>query len=362
MSQLQTFKVLGLASGSELDGVRAAVITTDGIDVFNQGEYFDFPFDENLHDTLFNAHKNNETLLDAERNNVEEKFNEFCIHAINEVINEVNDINLIGLGGHIICHKPQEHILCQIGNLHKIAAAINIKTVGNFRNADILSGGLGAPLAAIYHSALSQQLEKPLVWVDVGGVSALTYIGCNGELRAFDTGAGNTVINDWVNKHGGMHCDYNGKLAICGKINEEILGCLMRHKFLNLTPPKVADKNTFVEKMEHLEGLNLEDGAATATAFVAQSIIKAINDFIPEKPQKIIICGGGAKNPTLMRFIRQRAEGITVCTADDYGFRAEAIEAQAFAFLAVRRCNQMPISYPFTTGAAMEVIGGEISE
>lgn len=362
MSQLQTFKTLGLASGSELDSLRAAIITTDGVDVFEQGNVYDFPFDEELRDILKSAHKNFAHISDETKQDVDNKFTDFCIYSIKEILGDVTNINLIGLGGHIICHKPQEHILCQIGDWHRIAKETNIKTVGNFRASDILAGGLGAPLSAIYHAALSQQIEKPLVWVDIGGISSLTYIGQNGELIAFDTGAGNAVINDWVNKHGGMHCDYNGKLAISGKVNEEILACLMRHKFLNLAPPKVADKTTFDEKMEHLEGLSLEDGAATATMFVAQSIIKAIEDFIPEKLQKMIICGGGSKNPTLMRFIRQYANDIEICSADECGFKSQFIEAQAFSFLAARRCNQMPISYPFTTGAAMEVIGGEVSE
>lgn len=362
MSQLQTFKSLGLASGSELDSLHAAIITTDGVDVFEQNNVFDFPYDEEVRDILRTTHENFKNINDEARQKADDKFTDFCICAINEILEDVPDINLIGLGGHIICHNPQEHFLYQIGDWHKIAKETHIKTVGNFRAADILAGGLGAPLAAIYHAALSQQIEKPLVWVDIGGVSALTYIGQNGELMAFDTGAGNAVINDWVNKHGGMHCDYNGKLAISGKVNEDILACLMRHKFLSLVPPKVADKKTFDEKMEHLEGLSLEDGAATATMFVAQSIIKAIEDFVPEKPKKIIICGGGAKNPTLMRFIRQHTNDMEVSSADECDFNPQAIEAQAFAFLAVRRCNQMPISFPFTTGAKLEVIGGEVSE
>lgn len=362
MSQLQTFKALGLSSGSELESLRAAIITTDGVDVFERKECFDFPYDEDIRTLLLDLPKTYQHLSEEEKESADERYSDFCIRAIKDILSEVDDINLIGVGGHIICHNPKEHVLTQVGDWRKIAAATHIKTVGNFRKADLMAGGMGAPLAAIYHMALSQGLEKPVVWVDIGGVSALTFIGQNGELMAFDTGAGNAIINEWVGKHGGMHCDYNGKLAICGKVNEDILNCLMRHKFLNIMPPKAADKSTFTEKMEHLEGLSLEDGAATATAFVAQSIIKAIDDFIPVKPQKIIICGGGAKNPTLMRFIRQKADDLEVCTADECGFEAESIEAQAFAFLAVRRCNQMPISYPFTTGAAMEVIGGEICE
>lgn len=360
MPSLQTYRVLGISSGSELDGINASVIVSDGVDVFEICDNYEFPFEESLRENLRSLHKKYPNIDDTEKQEAENQFTSFCISAINEILEKDTAINLIGFGGHIICHKPNEHILCQIGNNLKLAQECHIKTVGNFRNADMLSGGMGAPLAAIYHAALSQNIAKPLVWVDVGGISALTFIGQNGELQAFDTGPGNAIINDWVNKHANMHMDYNGRLAISGHIHEDVLSSLMRHKFLAVLPPKAADKSMFDEKSEHLEGLSLEDGAATATAFVADSIIKAVKDFIVEQPQKIIICGGGAKNPTLMRFLKQRAEGMEVCCAEECGFASQAVEAQAFAFLAVRRCNQMPSSYPFTTGAATEVIDGEV--
>ena len=359
MSQLQTFKVLGLSSGSELEGLNAAVITTDGVDVFDFGPTFELPFDEDMRDDLRKLHQNFTILSDVEKDRVADKFTSVCMAFAKEILSQDDSINLIGFGGHIICHKPSEHILYQIGDNARMAKECSIDVVGNFRNADILAGGQGAPLSAIYHAAISQNIAKPLAWIDIGGISALTIIGPNGEMQAYDAGAGNAVINDWVNKHANMHMDFNGKLAISGHIHDDILSSLLRHKFLRLAPPKAADKSTFCDKCEHLEGLSLEDGAATATAFVAQSILNSINDFAIIRPEKLIICGGGAKNPTLMRFIKQRSSDIEVLSADECGFSASYIEAQAFGFLAARRLNQMPTSYPFTTGAAFEVIGGE---
>lgn len=360
MPSLQTYHVLGIASGSELEGINASIITTDGVDVFEYGQNFDFPFDESFREELRQLHRKYPQIDEAERLRVEAEFTDFCISSVKEIISEDDKVNLIGFGGHIISHQPNEHILYQIGDCEKLARACKIALVGHLRDADMLSGGKGAPLSAIYHVALSQKLPKPLAWVDVGGVSALTYIGQNGEMSAFDTGPGNAIINEWVNKRSGIPMDYNGSLAISGHINDEVLSSLMRHKFLSLPPPKAADKSTFDDKSEHLAGLSLEDGAATATAFVADSIIKSIHDFLPELPQKVIICGGGSKNPTLMRFLKQRSAQIDFVSASDCGFAPQAIEAQAFGFLAVRRCNRMPTSYPFTTGAAFEVIGGEV--
>ena len=360
MNSIHTATVLGLTSGSSLDGVNAAVLTTDGVDVFEFGKTFDIPYDDNLREALRHMHKNYAAMDDEEKNRIENELTDFHIAAAQEILSDIPDISLIGFSGHVIAHCSREHLLYQIGDNQKMADALQRTVVGKFRNADIFAGGQGAPLSAVYHAALTQNEPKPLVVVDVGGLSTVTFIGENGELTAFDAAPGNAALNDWVNKHGGMHMDYNGKLGISGHIHEDVLSSLMKHKFLALCPPKAAEMNTFVDKLEHLEGLSLEDGAATATAFVAEAVAKAIADFVPEVPVKVIICGGGAKNPTLVRFLRQRIKADEICTAEECGFDSMGIEAQAFGFMAMRRINQMPSSYPSTTGAACPVICGEI--
>ena len=179
---------------------------------------------------------------------------------------------------------------------------------------------------------------------------------------AFDCGPGNAAINDWVMKHGGMHMDYNGKLAITGKVNEQIVASMMRHKFFAQYPPKAADRTIFNEKLEHLEGLSLEDGAATATAFIAEAVAYSLLLYLPEIPGKLIVCGGGAKNPTLVRFLRQRLPDIGISTAAEEGFDVNALEAQAFAYLAVRRLYHLPATFPSTTGVAEPMVCGQVSE
>ena len=362
MNSLQTATVLGLTSGSALDGINAAIIKTDGVDVFEFGKTFDIPYDDSLREALHHIQRHFTEMSEEEKQRIEKSFTDFHIAAAREIILNYPSIELIGFGGHVVCHKPNEHILYQLGYMQKMADDLNIKVVGKFRGADILAGGQGAPLSAIYHVALAQKLEKPVAFVDIGGLTALTFIGTNGELIAFDTGPGNAALNDWVNKHGGMQMDYNGKLGITGHIHDDVLASMMKHKFLSLMPPKAADNQTFKDKLEHLEGLSLEDGAATVTAYIAETIVKAVNDFLPVRPLQIVVCGGGTKNPTLMRFLRQRFTDIEVVNAEEHGFNAVSIEAQAFGFLAVRRLNHMPTSYPSTTGAVQEVIGGEIFE
>jgi len=362
MSSVHTVKVLGFSSGSSLDGVNAAIITTDGVDVFERIKTLDIPYDDNLREALRHMQKNFAKMTDEEKNRIANSLTDFHIGVAREIITDYGPIDLIGFSGHVICHKPAEHILYQIGDGQKMADELGVRTISKFRNADILAGGQGAPLSAIYHAAMLQNEEKPVVVVDIGGLSSITFIGSNGELMAFDAGIGNAAINEWVNRHAGLLMDYNGRLAISGKVNEDVLKNLLKHKFLNIMPPKAADVNTFKDKLEHLEGLSLEDGAATVTAFVAESIIRAINDFLPSPPKKIVVCGGGAKNPTLMRILKHKSVCAEVCSVQDCGLDAVGIEAEAFAFLAVRRLQQMPTSFPFTTGAVTEVIGGELYE
>ena len=257
---------------------------------------------------------------------------------------------------------PYATVRRNIGDGRRLAELTGIKTAARFRSADILAGGQGAPFAPVYYEALTAKMRRPLAVIDVGGTSEVVWFGTSGEMKAFVSGPGNAVINDWVMKHGGMHIDYNGRLAITGRVDEKILAVLMHHKYIALNPPKACDRTVFAEKMEHLEGLSLEDGAATATAFVAESIAYSMALYLPEPPEEAIVCGGGAKNPTLMRFLRQRLPNMTVKTAVEAGWQPEAVDAQEAAFWAVRRLHWLPLSFPATTGAVEPVIGGEIFE
>lgn len=363
MDTLHSLRILGLMSGSSLDGINAAVISTDGVDIFDFGPILDVPYEDELREKLRWLHRNYKDASDMEKQAIEEELTKFHADVVKDIIENYDEkIDLIGFHGHTIFHNANDGTIYQIGNAKQLAELTGIKTVGHFRQADILSGGLGAPLAAVYHQALSSQIEKPTVFVDIGGIATLTWIGANGELMAFDTGPGNNAINDWVFKHAGQHMDYNGKLAAIGKVNEQVLKQLTHHKFLAKVPPRAADKNTFADKLEHLEGLSLEDGAATATAFVAEAIAYSSALYLPEQPKIMVVCGGGALNPTLLRFIRQRLPEIEVKSSLEYGWNPSAIEAQAFAYLAARRINLMPSSYPFTTGVYEPCICGEVFE
>ncbi len=365
MDIIKSMRAVGLMSGTSLDGVDIAAIRTDGVDVYDFGRAYTVPYEENLRENIRSVLgiKPDSPENAARIKMVENSLTAFHAMVVKEFAEgEDEPVDIIGFHGHTILHEPENRYTHQIGDGQMLADLTGLKVVSRFRNADVLAGGQGAPLVPLYHAALCAEMEKPVAVLNIGGVSNLTWIGANGEMLAFDTGPGNAPVNDWVFKHAGMHMDYNGKLAISGTVDEHILASLMKHKYFAKYPPKSIDRNIFNEKLEHLEGLSLEDGAATATAFTAEAVAYSVNSFLPEKPKKLIICGGGANNPTMVRFIRRRLSEIEVLTAKEVGWNSDAIEAQAFAFLAVRRLGNMPATFPFTTGVSEPLPGGEIFE
>lgn len=365
MDIIKDIRVIGLMSGTSLDGVDIALIETDGVDIYNFGRAYTVPYDDSLRDDIRHilGTKPDSPDHEAAISLVEENLTRFHAEVVKDFLStEDKPVDLIGFHGHTIHHEPENHYTHQIGDGQLLADLTGIKVVNHFRNADVLAGGQGAPLVPVFHAALCAEMEKPVAVLNIGGVANITWIGANGEMLAFDTGPGNAPVNDWVLKHAGMHMDYNGKLAISGKIHEKILTSLMKHKYFAIYPPKSIDRNIFNEKLEHLEGLSLEDGAATATAFAAEAVAYSVSFYLPEPPKSLIICGGGANNPTMIRFIRQRLPGIEVKTARDVGWNQDAIEAQAFAYLAARRVACLPITFPTTTGAPEPLIGGQIFE
>ena len=362
MDLIKTQRVLGLMSSSSLDGVNAAVISCDGVDVFDFGVALNIPYDDDLCESLrFLQGQRREDIAPEKLQQIEQKFTAFNADIVQNIMADYGEKpDLIGFHGYTLLHEPQQHYTCQLGNAQALANQTGIKVVSCFRNADIRSGGQGAPLSAVFHASLGSRLTKPAAFLDIGGITSLTWLGVNGEIMAFDVGPGLAPLNDWVQKHGGQHTDYNGKLAVTGQVHADILSSLMRHKYLALPPPKALDRDLFKDKFEHLEGLSLSDGAATATAFIAETVAYSLALYVPEMPEVLIVYGAGAQNPTLVRFLRQKLENVEVKLAEDEGWKSSAFEAQAFAFLAARRLHGLPASYPATTGVPEPIVCGEI--
>lgn len=363
MNEIQKLKALGLMSGTALTGVDVALVETDGLDIYDISFNETIPYDEGLKDKLssiIGLNPDNEKDLPAIKE-VDIELTKFHADIVNEYIKDREvAVDVIGFHGHTILQDPEQRISYQSGDGSLMHELTKIPVVNKFHRADIFAGGQGAPIYPVYHEALCAKIEKPVAVLNMGGKSSITLLGRNGEMMAFDIGPGNAAINSWTLRKGGQEMDFNGKLAATGIVNEKIVASLMRHKYFAKYPPKSLDVSIFNEKLEHLSGSNLEDGAATVTAFVAEAVSYSISLYLPEQPKQLILCGGGAKNPTLRRFIRQRLDGIEVISGEDYGWGVTSIEAQAVAYLAVRRLYNMPSTFPTTTGAAAPVIIGEL--
>jgi anhydro-N-acetylmuramic acid kinase len=261
---------------------------------------------------------------------------------------------VIGFHGHTVAHKPDLGWTWQIGDGSSLAGAFGIPVVGDLRSADVAAGGQGAPLIPVYHRALAAGLEKPVAVLNLGGVANITYIGADDALIAFDTGMASGLIDNWMQAEANSDFDAGGAMAAAGRVDEKVLAAMLDNDWFSAPPPKSIDREAFT--IEPAYGLSIADGAATLTAFTAHSVALALQQ-LPERPRAIYVAGGGWHNGTMMRMIAD-ATGVAVRPVNDLGWDGDAVEAQGFAYMAVRHLKGLPISYPGTTGAPHPLTGG----
>lgn len=356
---------LGIMGTSTFGGVELALLRTDGLDILERKKAYVVPYPDEMKEKIKSVLGLKRDIGDNEEKLavVDSEVSDFYVQLIKDFATECNElIDVVGIEGITVLHNPDIQYTYQLGNGRYIAKKTGIKTVTHFRNADICSGGQGTPISSVYFNAVATDETKPVVYVNISGKTSLTWIGSFGEIAGFDCGPGDNFINHWTEKHAHMDNDYNGRLAAMGCVHEKIVNSLMHHKFFAKFPPKSAYTGIFADKAEHLEGLSLEDGAATATAFVAESICYSICLYLPEIPKKVIICGKGASNPTLIRFIRQRLPSIDVFVSKEIGVPVDTVNAEISAFLSARSIYALPITFPSTTGVTEPISGGEIYE
>jgi anhydro-N-acetylmuramic acid kinase len=279
---------------------------------------------------------------------------------------EWRDLDLIGMHGQTVFHeRPANGRIgrtVQLGDALRLARATGVRVAYDFRTADVEAGGEGAPLAPIYHLARARasSLEPPLAVLNLGGVGNITMWLGGDELGAFDTGPGNGMIDQVMQARGAGRFDEGGRLARSGRVDADVLAAYLAHPYFAAPPPKSLDRYDF--PIERLDRLSMEDAAATLVAFTAESVRLGFERAAGGKaPRDLVVCGGGRHNPEIMRVLRERMPaGVAVRTAEEVGWRGDAIEAEAFAFLAARTARGLPISFPGTTGAKTPLKGGTI--
>lgn len=356
---------IGLMSGTSLDGIDAALIDTDGEGqvrplAFRGEAYSDAARTQLAAATAlaltFDRPRASPDLVAA--GELIDRTHAFAVHKLlREAGVEAADVAVIGYHGQTVAHRPDRGWTWQIGDGAVLARATGIAVVSDFRSADVAAGGQGAPLLPVYHAALTAGLEKPVAVLNLGGVGNITFVGADGTLVAFDTGPANGLIDSWVEAETGARFDAGGVLAAAGQIDEAVLTGMLDHPFFELAPPKSLDRNDFT--IQPARGLAAADGAATLTAFTAASVNEA-TDRLPARPRRLIVAGGGRHNPTLLRMIGERT-GLTPEPSDVLGWNGDAMEAEGFAYMAVRTLRGLPISFPGTTGVTAPLAGGVVS-
>ncbi|WP_231712467.1 anhydro-N-acetylmuramic acid kinase [Vineibacter terrae] len=360
----EMLRVMGLMSGTSLDGVDVAVIETDGEQIRAFGPSLTMPYGEEVRDAV-------RLVLGADAPTPQtERAGRLLTQAHRDAIAALfadhpglrpADVDAIGFHGQTITHRPQRRFTWQIGDGAWLARATGRPVVADFRSADVAAGGQGAPLVPVYHQALVRRavdgggLRLPVAVLNIGGVANVTWIGADGTLLAFDTGPGNAPLDDWLRQHGSLPFDRDGEISRAGTVDQARIGQFLSSSYFSIKPPKSLDRNDFLSNIA--SGLSLADGAATLAWACAAAIAAAVR-AMPQPPMAWFVCGGGAKNTTIINNI-ERISNISVekCPAEWVG---DMVEAQAFGFLAARSLRGLPLSFPTTTGVPAPLCGGRL--
>jgi len=357
MAERQRQLAIGLMSGTSMDGIDAAVIETDGDSVFAMGAAISVPYGDEFR-TRLRGIVGVDPQGNAEAASVAEDLTRQHAAAVERLLGEAGlsagDVSLIGFHGHTVLHRPDEGFTCQIGDGAQLAKQTGVPVINDFRTKDMAAGGEGAPLAPVYHVALTRTLERPVAVLNVGGVANVTWVSPDGGATAFDTGPGNALLDDWIQAKTGDSMDAGGKLARAGNVDETALTQLIDNPYFARLYPKSLDRDDF--SFDSLEHLSVEDGAATLVEFTAAAVDIA-SHMLPAPPLRWLVTGGGRHNAAIMAALRRRL-GAPVEPVEAEGWRGDALEAQAFAYLAVRSYYGLPLSYPQTTGVERPVSGG----
>ena len=361
----KTMRAIGLMSGTSMDGIDVALIETDGENLIERLACLTVPYDAPFRSDLAAALEEARALTDRTARPgclaaVEQELTQRHAAATAQLLAQgtVGLVSVVGFHGQTVLHAPERRLTVQIGDGAALARNTGLDVVYDLRAADVAAGGQGAPLAQVYHRALAARLpERPVAVLNVGGVGNVTWIGRDGTLIAFDTGPGNALIDDWIHGRTGRAMDTHGTIAASGRVDDDALLALLTHDYFGQVPPKSLDRNAF--NLDPVRQLSLEDGAATLAAFTATCIARAREHF-PEEPKLWVISGGGRRNRTLMSMIASQVESA-VAPAEAAGFNGDAVEAEAWAYMAVRSLRGLPITFPGTTGVSAPLTGGVLA-
>ncbi|RUT24883.1 anhydro-N-acetylmuramic acid kinase [Asaia sp. W19] len=353
------YRSIGMMSGTSLDGVDAALIETDGVQVLRRGHALSLPYPASLRRDIYALFDRAAALQGDEPDLLaaEQALTDLHVEAVRQILAEEGAADLVGFHGQTLYHAPENGRTWQIGDATSLSRQTGLPVIHDFRCDDVAHGGEGAPLAPWYHAACLAQEAGPVAILNIGGVANVTFVGRDGAVLAGDTGPGNALLDDWALRHTGIAYDRDGALAREGTVDAARLWALLSHPFFDRPPPKSLDRQAFATALDVLAPLSAQDGAATLVAFTVQAIARTA---LPEPPRAWFVCGGGRHNPALMQALAQAVPG-EVSPVEVLGWNGDMVEAECFGFLAVRSLRGLPLSAPGITGAPGFFTGGRLS-
>lgn len=364
---------LGAMSGTSMDGIDLAILETDGETVAEIGPSASFPYEASFRRRIEASLTDAKAITERRQRPgdlaaLEQAITVRHAEAMNRFVADLpepwRNVAVAGFHGQTVLHRPAAALTVQLGDGQRLADATGLDIVYDMRASDMRHGGQGAPLVPAYHVALAASLPDPwrhslpLAFVNIGGISNITYVPATGDPLAFDTGPGNALIDQWVAREAGIPFDAGGMIASEGAYLADIGQRYLSLPFFSRSGPKSLDRADFT--LEQVEGLELADGARTLAGVSARAILKAV-DHLPAAPKAWIVCGGGRKNRTLIAEMREVSAGAEVLLAEDVGLKGDATEAEAWAFLAVRSLRGLPLTFPGTTGCSRPSTGGVLA-
>ena len=349
---------VGLMSGTSADGIDAALIVSDGESRIEVVGGLTNPYPERVRDRLLEASQHN--ILTSDLLRLEREVTTLHAEAIADLAKahpeEFRDVQVVGFHGHTVRHLPEEGLTWQIGNPWQLARETGLRIATDFRRNDLAAGGQGAPLAAMFHRALLGNDDLPVAVLNLGGVANVTYLGVDGSLIAGDTGPGCGLLDEWAQEMAGLSHDTDGRLALAGSVSQSHVAEALSAPFFQRALPKAADRYDF----DHVDvsALSVEDGAATLCAITVEAVAHAVAR-LPSPPKTLWVTGGGVKHPVIMQQLAQHFQ--TVRSVEDRGLSSDTLEAECFAWLAIRRLIELPITVPETTGCSEPLCGGALT-
>ncbi|NBU13077.1 MAG: anhydro-N-acetylmuramic acid kinase [Alphaproteobacteria bacterium] len=354
-------RAIGVMSGTSMDGIDVALIETDGDSLIKCQAFGSGDYEPALRKILLDRLSTPSLASTPPPEALVEAVTDAHVFAVEHMMKQnlisSEEVDLVGFHGQTIFHAPERRITIQIFDGQRAAHRLNIPVASDFRTADVLAGGQGAPLAPLYHRAKLGDVKEPTAILNIGGVSNITYCDADNVI-AFDTGPGSALIDDFMRKRVGVAFDRDGLLARSGKSNEERLQNWLAHSYFKKAPPKSLDRNHFHDISSDLNSLSDSDGAASLLDFTVKSIVHA-RDHLPQTPQRWFICGGGRHNQFLMECLQNNL-GVPVKSVEALGWNGDMLEAECFAWLAVRAVKGLVLSLPMTTGVPKPMSGGRI--